>query len=64
MKTVLQLEELAILLYSILAFSTLPFAWWWFPVLMLAPDISMVAYAVNNKAGAVAYNIFCHRPLP
>jgi Domain of unknown function (DUF4260) len=63
MKIILQLEELAIFLCSILAFSTLPFAWWWFPVLILLPDISMLGYTVNNKVGAISYNIFHHKAI-
>jgi hypothetical protein len=61
MKAILKLEELAMFLCSILAFSTLPFAWWWFPALILVPDISMLGYAVNNKAGAISYNFFHHK---
>lgn len=33
------------------------FAWYWLPVLFLAFDISMVGYAVNNRIGALTYNI-------
>jgi hypothetical protein len=63
MKTVIALEELGMFLFSILIFSSLPFAWWWFPVLILAPDIGAVGYLVNNKAGAILYNIFHHKAL-
>ncbi len=61
MNTIIKLEELAMFLCSILAFSTLPFAWWWFPLLILTPDISMLGYLVNNKAGAISYNFFHHK---
>lgn len=61
MKTILALEEFAMFLFSIFIFSTLPFAWWWFLVLILAPDISVAAYLVNNKAGALFYNFFHHK---
>jgi hypothetical protein len=63
MKIILQLEELAMFLCSILAFSTLPFAWWWFPVLILSPDISMLGYTINSKVGAVTYNFFHHKAI-
>src|SRR5437762_9982984 len=61
MRTLIKLEELAMFLFSILIFSSLSFAWWWFPLLILAPDISMLGYAVNNKAGAICYNFFHHK---
>jgi hypothetical protein len=63
MQTLLRLEELAMFLFSLLIFSSLPYAWWWFPLLLLAPDISMIGYAVNNKTGAVVYNFFHHKAL-
>lgn len=61
MNTTLKLEELALFLLGIFLFSQLPFAWWWFLVLILAPDIGMLGYLFGNKAGAVSYNIFHHR---
>jgi hypothetical protein len=63
MKRVIQLEELAMFLLSIYLFSQLSFAWWWFPVLILTPDVSMIGYAFGNKAGALTYNIFHHKAL-
>ena len=59
MKKVLQLEELGMFLLSIYLFSRLPFAWWWYPALILVPDVSMVGYVFGNKAGAIIYN-FIH----
>lgn len=50
-------------LLSIYLFSRLSFAWWWFPLLILTPDISMLAYAFGNKPGAIIYNIFHHKAL-
>jgi hypothetical protein len=61
MKTTLKLEEFALFLLGIFLFVQLPFAWWWFLVLILAPDIGMVGYLFGNKAGAISYNIFHHR---
>ncbi|MDX1462342.1 MAG: DUF4260 domain-containing protein [Marinirhabdus sp.] len=61
MKNVLKIEELGLFVLGICAFSTLPFAWWWFLVLLLTPDIGMLGYLVNNKVGAFTYNMFHHR---
>ena len=61
MKTTLKLEELAQFIFGIYLFSLLPFAWWWFPVLLLAPDIGMIGYIMNQKIGALTYNIMHHK---
>ncbi|HEY0045932.1 MAG TPA: DUF4260 domain-containing protein [Flavobacterium sp.] len=61
MKNLIKLEETALFGLGIYLFSTLDFAWWWFPVLILLPDFSMLGYLVGNKTGAAAYNLFHHR---
>ncbi|WP_309640945.1 DUF4260 domain-containing protein [Flavobacterium sp.] len=61
MKTIIQLEELALFLLGIFLFNQLDYAWWWFLVLILTPDIGMVGYAFGNKTGAWMYNVFHHR---
>lgn len=61
MKNSLKLEELAQFLFGIYLFSTLDFAWWWFPVLILSPDVSMIGYAFGNRIGAYSYNFFHHK---
>ena len=58
MKTVLKLEEAALFILGIFLFSRLSYEWWWFLVLILAPDLSMIGYVFGNKIGAFAYNIF------
>jgi hypothetical protein len=61
MNTTLKLEELALFLLGIFLFSQLHFAWWWFLVLILTPDIGMIGYLFENKTGAFTYNLFHHR---
>ena len=63
MKTVLKLEELLMFVLGIYLFNQLDYAWWWFLVLILAPDIGMVGYLFNNKIGALTYNLFHHKGL-
>lgn len=63
MKTTLKIEEFALFAASVYLFSLTDFVWWWFPVLLLLPDIGMLGYLVNTKVGAVSYNIFHHRAL-
>ncbi|MDW5289230.1 DUF4260 domain-containing protein [Formosa sp. PL04] len=61
MKTLLKLEEVAMLALSILLFSQLSFAWWWFLVLFFLPDAGFVGYVFSNKIGALLYNILHHK---
>ena len=61
MSTTLKLEELAMFILGILAFNELYFAWWWFLILILTPDIGMLGYLVNTKIGGVLYNVFHHK---
>ncbi len=61
MNTILKIEEGIQFLFGIYLFSLLPFAWWWFPVLILTPDIGMIGYLFGNKAGAFTYNLFHHK---
>ena len=63
MKNQLKLEEAAFFLGCIYLFSLLNFAWWWFPALLLVPDLSMVGYVVNSGVGAITYNIAHHKAL-
>lgn len=48
-------------LLSIYLFSFLDYAWWIYPALILTPDIGMIGYAINTKAGAFSYNLFHHK---
>ncbi|KAF2334479.1 DUF4260 domain-containing protein [Flavobacterium daemonense] len=61
MKTILKLEEIALFILGIFLFNRLEYQWWWFLVLILTPDLSMIGYAFGNKAGALLYNIFHHK---
>ncbi|MEM8893723.1 MAG: DUF4260 domain-containing protein, partial [Bacteroidota bacterium] len=61
MRKVLQLEELAQFIGSTYALSLLGFAWWWYPALILTPDIGMLGYLVNTRVGALTYNLFHHK---
>jgi hypothetical protein len=63
MKTLLRIEEAFLFLLSIFLFSQTGYAWWWFPLLLFAPDIGMLGYFLNPKAGAYVYNFIHHRAL-
>jgi hypothetical protein len=61
MKNVLKLEEVALMGLGIFMFGFLGYQWWWLPVLILTPDISMLGYLLGSKFGALCYNIVHHR---
>lgn len=61
MKWILKLEELAMFSLCVYALYLLNQEWWWFLLLVLGPDISMIAYVAGNKIGAFAYNLFHHK---
>ncbi|NAS10452.1 DUF4260 domain-containing protein [Poritiphilus flavus] len=63
MKTTLKLEEVLQFGFGVYLFSLLPFAWWWFPALILLPDIGMLGYLMGNRVGAFFYNLFHHKGL-
>ncbi len=63
MKITLQIEELGLFLFGIFLFNQMEYAWWWFLVLILLPDLSMIGYLFGNKIGALVYNFFHHRTL-
>jgi hypothetical protein len=61
MKNLIRLEELGFFLFSIYLFALLPYAWWVYPVFLLAPDLSMLGYIGGARLGAVIYNFVHHR---
>jgi hypothetical protein len=63
MRDVLKLEEGGLFCLSLMLFNLLGYSWWLYAALILAPDISMLGYLINPKAGAVIYNLFHHKGL-
>ena len=63
MRILLKLEEAFMFGLSIFLFSKLDYAWWWYPVLILAPDLSMVGYLMDTRLGAITYNFIHHKAL-
>lgn len=57
MEILIQLEELTMFLGCIYLFSRLNLKWWWFPLLLILPDLGMLGYLVNPATGAFTYNI-------
>lgn len=61
MKTLLKIEEAFMFGLSIFLFSKLNYAWWWYPLLILTPDLSMIGYLGGPKLGVVTYNFIHHK---
>lgn len=53
----LRVESLGILAAALAVYGAYDFAWWMLPVLLLAPDLSMLGYLVGTRTGAVVYNL-------
>lgn len=63
MRNLLRLEELLMFGLAVYLFAGLPFSWWWFPLLLLTPDLGMLGYLVGNRWGAGTYNLTHHKGL-
>lgn len=61
MKQLIKSEEAAMLLLSIFLWAQLHYAWYWWLVWILAPDLSMLAYLGGNRIGAIGYNFVHHK---
>ena len=61
MKNLIKLEEVFMFGLSIFLFSRLDYAWWWYPLLIFAPDLSMIGYLGGTKLGAAVYNFVHHK---
>jgi Domain of unknown function (DUF4260) len=53
----LRLEGGAALATSVIGYQALGGNWWVFAALFLVPDLSMLGYLLNRRAGAVFYNL-------
>ena len=61
MKNLIRLEELLLALLTVYLFAGLDFAWWWYLVLLLTPDLAMLGYLAGPRVGAISYNLAHHK---
>lgn len=61
MKNLIAIEELFLVVLCVFLFRSLDIAWWWFPVLFFAPDLSMIGYLAGPRVGALVYNLVHHK---
>ena len=52
-----RLEGLALLVLAVALFAWSDQSWWWFGLLLLAPDLTMVGYLKDARTGAALYNL-------
>ena len=63
MRNLIKLEELFLFLLSIYLFIQLDYAWWWYALLFLAPDLGMIGYLISPQFGAQTYNLLHHKAI-
>lgn len=60
----LKLENLAIFVLSVLLYADTGQKWWIYFALFLVPDLSMLPYLANPRAGSISYNLVHNYALP
>lgn len=63
MKNILRAEDAMLLVLAVYMNNWLPYAWWVYWAWFLAPDLSMIGYAINPRVGATFYNLAHHKGL-
>ena len=53
----LRVEGLAVLTSTLILYSYREYSWLTFAILLLAPDLPMIVYVFNQKAGTIIYNL-------
>jgi hypothetical protein len=60
----LRIEALAILVLAVVLYRTIGAPWWMFFALLLAPDLSLLAFLINPAVGSRVYNTVHSYALP
>jgi hypothetical protein len=60
----LRIEEAILLLVTLFAYQHLHYSWSLFAILFLTPDLFMLGYLLNARAGAAIYNLVHTLTLP
>lgn len=55
-KLLLHFEGLGVLVGACVLYAHLGYSWVRFSIFILAPDVALLGFLVNNKIGAIAYN--------
>jgi uncharacterized protein DUF4260 len=57
-RLLLRLEGAALTIAAVYAYHRVGANWWLFAALILVPDVSLAAYLIGTRPGAIAYNVF------
>ena len=60
----LRLEGTAVFITAVVLYAQSGFSWWWFALLLLAPDLAMLGYLHSEALGSLAYNVVHTYVLP
>ena len=61
MKNIIRAEEALLFVMAVYLNNFLPYAWWVYWAWFFVPDLGMIGYAINPRAGATMYNIVHHK---
>ena len=61
MKNLLKVEELVQCIVCVALLVGFRVEWWYYPLLLLGPDIGMLGYLINTQVGAFTYNLLHHK---
>jgi hypothetical protein len=62
--TLLRIEEAILLILTVFTYQHLHYSWLLFAILFLTPDLFMLGYLLNVRAGAATYNFVHTLTLP
>ena len=62
--TFLRIEGLAVLVAAVVLYFDQGFQWWLFALLLLAPDLGAIGFALGTRVGAVTYDLTHLEVLP
>ena len=63
-RILLHLEGLALLITALILYGNQNFSWGTFALFLFAPDLAIIPYAINKRAGQIVYNIVHTTILP
>ena len=63
-QVLLHVEGAAVFITALVLYAQSGLSWWWFALLLFAPDLSMIGYLRNEAIGSLLYNIIHTYVLP
>lgn len=63
-RMLLHIEGLSVFIAAIALYGQQGYSWLAFALLLLAPDLAIIGYALNQRVGSIAYNVLHTYSLP